>query len=59
MHGDEFIPGNMSPLKGLKVVIIFKLLTCRLSEAFPGNNINILILLKPRRGGMLIAKALS
>ena len=53
---DEFIPINMSPLMGLKAVIIFNLLACRPSGTINGNDLNILILLKPHRGGMLTAK---
>ena len=49
----------MSPPLGLKLVIIFLLLTCRPTGAMAGNHIDIIILLKPRRGGMSIAKALS
>ena len=41
------------------MVTIFNLLTCRPSGAMAGNHIDIIILIKPRRGGMSIAHALS
>ena len=49
----------MSPPLGLKLVIIFLLLTCRPTGAMAGNHIDIIFLLKPWKGGMSIAKALS